>query len=64
MIVRTNSLGIEDSTVMNCRDAQGNTLEKMALFGEQGNDSCQKKITDNDWVGANQVHYNNAGVKQ
>lgn len=64
LIVRTNSLGIEDSTVMNCRDAQDNITERMALFGEEGNDCCQKKISDNDWIGKDQVHYNAAGVKQ
>lgn len=64
IIIRTNSLGIEDSTVMNCQDANGNVLDRCALFGEEGNDCVQKKISDNDWVGANQVHYNAAGVKQ
>tara|TARA_B100001971_G_scaffold82189_1_gene75839 strand:- start:9796 stop:10107 length:312 start_codon:yes stop_codon:yes gene_type:complete len=64
LIVRTNSLGIEDSTVMDCRDAQDNIIEKIALFGEEGNDCCQKKISDNDWLAANGVHYNAAGVKQ
>jgi hypothetical protein len=64
LIVRTNSLGIEDSTVMDCRDAQDNITEKIALFGEEGNDCCQKKISDNVWLAANGVYYNAAGVKQ
>ena len=49
---------------MNCRDANDAVTERMALFGEQGNDCCQKKISDNDWLASNQVHYNAAGVKQ
>ena len=43
IIIRTNSLGIEDSTVINCRDAQDNVTERIALFSEEGNDCCQKK---------------------
>ncbi len=64
LIVRTNSLGIEDSTVMTSHDADGNILSRCAFFGEERNDCVQKRISDNDWVGANQVHYNAAGVKQ
>lgn len=64
IVIRTNSLGIEDSVIMNHRDENNNVTARVAMFGEDGNECNQKKISDNDWVGANQVHYNAAGQRQ
>jgi len=63
-VVRVNSLGIEDSLICECQDANHNVIARIAMFGEDGCGSCQKKVGNNDWVGANQVHYNDAGQKQ